>query len=277
MANFNFNKRLPLFNPQQMEAIAKVLGDTATGLSGSEIRRNLLQSKIDDVDPKNTKWIRIFNAFVTFQNKHQVGNHIIIFIKNAMSPSLHVANPDWFNRKRDELNLVLSFCGYELGLDGEIRNAQKASTIDESVNRASRMENILNQRNVHHDVLAFCSSEILSKNYFHAVLEAMKSITAKLRNLSGLDGDGATLVERALSLGKENRPTLAINALDSETRRGEQKGFVSLLVGLYGVVRNPLAHESKIEWDEMTEQDAADILTVISLIHRKLDNAKKLN
>ena len=43
-------------------------------------------------------------------------------------------------------------------------------------------------------------------------------------------------------------------------------------VGLYGTIRNPLAHDPKVEWD-MTEQDTLDILTMISLVHRKLDQA----
>jgi uncharacterized protein (TIGR02391 family) len=53
---------------------------------------------------------------------------------------------------------------------------------------------------------------------------------------------------------------------------GQRRGFVGLLKGLYGTIRNPPAHKSKIEWD-MTEQDALGILTTISLVHRKLDLA----
>jgi uncharacterized protein (TIGR02391 family) len=97
----------------------------------------------------------------------------------------------------------------------------------------------------------------------------MKSITSRIRILSGQDGDGADLVDVAYG-GKS--PILKINSFDTESKRGEQKGFVNLLKGLYGMVRNPTAHESKIEW-EMSEQDAIDILTTISLIHRKIDNS----
>jgi uncharacterized protein (TIGR02391 family) len=50
---------------------------------------------------------------------------------------------------------------------------------------------------------------------------------------------------------------------------------MNLLKGLYGTIRNPLAHTPKTEWD-MTEQDALDILTMISLIHRKLDQARRI-
>src|SRR5208283_4119158 len=60
--------------------------------------------------------------------------------------------------------------------------------------------------------------------------------------------------------------------LQTETQRGEQRGFVSLLRGLCGTIRYPLVRDSKVDWD-MTEQDALDILTMISLVHRKLDQA----
>ena len=68
---------------------------------------------------------------------------------------------------------------------------------------------------------------------------------------------------------------LAINPFKTETQRGEQHGFMNLLKGLYGTIRNPIAHDPKVEWD-MTEQDALDILTMISLVHRKLDQARRL-
>jgi Protein of unknown function (Hypoth_ymh) len=67
-------------------------------------------------------------------------------------------------------------------------------------------------------------------------------------------------------------PVLAINSLVSETEKVEPRGVANLLIGLFGTIRNPLAHNPKIEWD-MSEQDALDILTMASLIHRKLDKA----
>ncbi|MCM3565608.1 TIGR02391 family protein [Hydrogenophaga intermedia] len=48
----------------------------------------------------------------------------------------------------------------------------------------------------------------------------------------------------------------------------------NLLIGLFGAVRNPLAHAPKTNWP-MSEQDALDILTLVSLIHRKLDGTTK--
>jgi uncharacterized protein (TIGR02391 family) len=128
---------------------------------------------------------------------------------------------------------------------------------------------------VHPDVLAFCRAELLQENFFHAVFEAMKSVASKIRALSGVPGDGAALVEAAFSTGKERRPILTINALATDTDFGEQRGFANLLIGLFGTIRNPLAHNPKVEWN-MTELDALDILTTLSLIHRKLDKAHRL-
>jgi uncharacterized protein (TIGR02391 family) len=67
---------------------------------------------------------------------------------------------------------------------------------------------------------------------------------------------------------------LAINSLQTETERSEHKGFAALLKGCFAAIRNPLAHEPKILWQG--EDDAADYLSLISLVHRKLDDAVRV-
>jgi len=73
------------------------------------------------------------------------------------------------------------------------------------------------------------------------------------------------LVDRVFSV---ERPLLAMNSLRIETEKSQHKGFAALLKGCFGVIRNPLAHEPKILW----EDDAADYLSLLSLLHRKLDD-----
>jgi uncharacterized protein (TIGR02391 family) len=65
---------------------------------------------------------------------------------------------------------------------------------------------------------------------------------------------------------------LAINDLRTESERSEQKGFVNLIKGIFGMFRNTLAHEAKVNW-VVTRRDAEDLLTIVSLIHRRLDAA----
>lgn len=264
--------RIPPFNSQQLTAISKVLGDTASGLTGSEIGYLLADCKIADVDPDMTKWKRLFNAFVEWQNQKQLGNHVLMFINRVMNPVQYTARQDVFESRRDELNVVLAFSGLTVGEDGKVKRAPPAQSLSDAMVRADRLRSALTIRKVHEDVLKFCKAELLDENYFHAVFEAMKSIAAKIRAMSALQSDGADLVQEAFSLGRTKSPILAINNLSTETDEGEQRGFVNLLIGLFGTIRNPLAHKSKIEWD-MSEQDALDILTTASLIHRKLDQA----
>lgn len=264
--------RVPAFDAQHLESIARILADTESGLTGSQIGYLLSDCKIPDTDPSNTKWKRLFNAFVGYQNQRQFGNHVVVFINRAMNPVQYTGSPQAFARRRDELNVVLAFSGMYVGEDGKVRRSKASKNLDDALQRATRLHAALVQRQVHPDVLEFCRAELLEENYFHAVLEAMKSIAAKVRDLSGLESDGATLITEAFSLGKECSPVLAINSLKSDTDQGEQRGSVNLLVGLFGTIRNPLAHNPKIEWP-MSEQDALDILTTASLIHRKLDNA----
>ena len=70
-------------------------------------------------------------------------------------------------------------------------------------------------------------------------------------------------------------PYIALNALTTESEKSEQKGFSNLLIGLFGAIRNPLAHAPKLTWP-MSEQDALDVLTLVSFVHRKLDGGTKV-
>jgi uncharacterized protein (TIGR02391 family) len=267
--------QVPAFDPAHLEEIARILGDTNEGLTGSELEHTLKQSKIPDVDSSNTKWKRLYNAFAEFQNTHKIGNHVIVFIVNSMNLAKYTRSPALFEERRQKLNVLLALAGYSLGKDGKVRRSEKVSDLDAALQRANKFKSALRVRNVHEDIYKFCTAEILNENYFHAVFEAMKSITSKIRTLSGLTSDGADLVQEAFALGKNSTPKCAINKLISETERGEQRGFVSLLIGMYGTIRNPLGHNAKIEWN-MSEQDALDMMTMISLVHRKLDLAYRV-
>jgi len=275
MLNVKVNKPIDCFSSHQIEAICRSIADTYSGLTGTEIGHILEQSHIPDVDPLLTKWKRLYNAFITEQNIKQYGNHIVSFLHNTLNPAKYVNNKAFFETKRLEINKVLAFSGLTMREDGKIARTKPATTISEAELRADNLRDKLKDRSVHPDVLEFCKAELLNDNYFHAVLEASKSVATKIRTMSALTSDGATLIQEAFSLGKDGKPILAINELQTDTEKGEQKGFVNLLLGLFGTFRNPVAHAEKIIW-EMNEDDALDILSLISLVHRKIDKAKKV-
>jgi uncharacterized protein (TIGR02391 family) len=108
-----------------------------------------------------------------------------------------------------------------------------------------------------------------SGNYAHAVLESVHVITEVLREKSGLDGDGNTLVGSAL--GGDN-PRVRLNSLMTETERNIQKGFESILRGLYSAIRNPRSHEAAA--DKVEQADA--IICFVNYLLTVLDASKEV-
>lgn len=172
---------------------------------------------------------------------------------------------------REMLNVALAFSGLFVAEDGTLGPGDKITTLAEAEKRARELQSDLEARGVHPDVLRFCRSEYLQDNYFHAVQEATKSVFDKLRGLTGRGDDGSDLVDAALA-GRS--PILAINPLATESEWSEQRGLVNLIKGAYGMFRNPTAHEARINW-VMTKEDAEDLLSLASLIHRRLDKARR--
>jgi uncharacterized protein (TIGR02391 family) len=263
---------IPCFDPSQLEAACKVLADTTTGLSGTEIGYILADLKIADPDAGGTKWKRLYNALAHAQNTYQAGNHLILFINRVMAPARYVSSPELFHLRQDGLNVALSFAGYAVRDDGKVITTTRETTVAGAAARAGRLLSQLQARGTHPEVFAYCKAELLTENYFHAVLEAVKGLGERLRQLSGLNSDGAELITQALST---KAPILALNALKTETEISEQKGITNLLIGLFGAMRNPAAHAPKVTWP-MPEQDAMDIFALVSYVHRKLDGATKL-
>lgn len=258
-----------IFSQSELEAIAKALADTSEGLTGSEIGHILSSLKIADPTPNMTKWKRLHNAFVERQNHSKNRRATLEFIRQTMKPERYAMHPGRFEPLRSNLNRALAFVGLAIDASGKIDSAPKAQTLSEANQRAQELRADLTARGVHPDILRFCRAELVADNYFHAVLEATKSIADKLRSRTGLTDDGGQLVDRALG---GDQPMMAINSLSTESQKSEQRGFANLVKGTFGMFRNTTAHEARILW-VVTKTDAEDLLSLASLIHRRLDTA----
>lgn len=264
------SNRFPNIEPSVLEAICKVVADTEYGLTGTELSKAINDAKMKDINPEITKWKRLYNSCVEVQNRTGCSNNILTLIQTAYHPSRFINNKERFESRRSELNKALSFIGIEYNDRGNFRLVPIAVTISEAEKRATSLMTKLKERNVHPDVIKFCKSELLQDNYFHAVFETTKSVADKIREITGLTEDGAELVQNAFST---KNPILRINDLITETEISEQKGFVNLLVGFFGMFRNITAHAPKIKWI-IAELDALDMMSIASLMHRKIDKAK---
>lgn len=260
-----------LFSQSELEAISAALADTSEGLTGSEIGHLLASLKIADPAPTMTKWKRLHNAFVERQNYSKNRRAVLEFIRQALKPNRYARNPERFEVLRRNVNCALAFSGLAVDPSGKVYSCSHAQTISEASQRAQALRDCLTTRGVHPDVLRFCRAELVADNYFHAVLEATKSVADKLRSRTGCIEDGASLVDKALA---GDLPILAINPLSTESQRSEQRGFANLVKGTFGMFRNTTAHQARIQWT-MSKSDAEDLLSLVSLIHRRLDSALK--
>lgn len=256
-------------NEELLHSLCAVVADTSTGITGAQIGKYLSSAGIDDLFPGITKRERLFEALKTKQNKDNCSNNIFVFLVKVMNPVNYVADPSLFKTRRQEINKILLFAGYELDNDGEFKIVSKVKNLDEAQQRANKLTTELSNRKVHQEVLKYCKPELLQENYFHAVLESVKGIASRIRNMTGLGTDGAELIDEVL---KVSNPYIIINSFKTDTEKSEQTGFSNLLKGIFGMFRNVTAHTAKIEWP-ILEEEAFDLLTLVSLVHKKLDKS----
>ncbi|MBN6750020.1 TIGR02391 family protein [Micrococcus luteus] len=264
----------PAWDYAVLKEVAGVLADTTDGLTGKEIGDLLTSLSMEDPLPSATKRDRLAEAFVARQNKDRSSRRIITFIVHAMAPVRYRDRPELFSLRQDRLNERLAFVGLHVTAKGEVARGARAETLDEATRIATSIRDELARRKTHPEVLRYCSVEVLKRDHFHACLEATKSIFDRIRAMTGGSGDGAGLVDATLALGKTGVPALAINSLRTQTQRDEQSGFANLIKGLGSLYRNPTAHDPRLH-RAITEEELLEVLTMVSMVHRRLDEAAK--
>ena len=251
-----------------LEGLARLLAECCTGsdITGVLARENIQ----DELGPTQTKWRRLHQAFVSSQYQYSCSNHVFAVIKAILDPVKFVNRQEYFETCRQHLNGILAFSGFEYGANGEFQRCKAAQTLTEA-HRHSTIQEKLRGRNIHSRVLASCKSELMQDNYFHAVFEASKGLAEHIREKSGSKKDGASLVDDVFS---KKKPVLAFSSMRTETEISEHVGFAALLKGCFAAIRNPHAHTPKIHWEG--DDNAADYLTLISLLHRKIDSCRQV-
>lgn len=167
---------------QTIEGIAKVIGDTNDGLTGSQIGQYLKECNIPDRYDGITKWKRLYNALLESHNAYYDGNQILGFVKHIINPSLWVLNPEKFDLIRTRLNSILLFEGLEIDKEGILKKVVQAKTISEVKLRLNSFKSKLETFKVHPIIYYYCKEELLHDNYFHAVFEASKSVFDRMES-----------------------------------------------------------------------------------------------
>lgn len=261
----------PMLQHFELESICQAMTNTKDGLTGSEISKLLMDSKVNDISPSESKARRLYNALAKHQNDHQCSNGLLTFIQNAMQPVKYIGKESVFQDRRNEVNKRLSFLGFEVAESGKFRKVTKSQTIPEAEQRANKFKYKLENRNTHAYIFKYTVAELLVENYFHSVFEATKSVADRIREMTGLTTDGAELIDVAFSA---SNPLIKINNLATSTDRSEHFGFKDIIKGVFSLIRNPTAHLPKIKF-EIAEDEALDMMSMISYIHKRLDKVIK--
>ncbi len=239
----------------------------------SQLTESFTQYKFTFLPKDVSKHNRVLDAFIRDYNKRFDNTRILNFL-------FHVINPARFDNQEEyddllyRINTALAHEGFNISFRNGERKVFKieiAKDINDAKSKANELRALLESRHVHSYVIGFCRSEFLQDNYFHAVLEATKSVFDRIRSLSQLTTDGNLLIDTAFST---KNPILKINDLKTESEISEQNGFMNLMKGITSMFRNPTAHEAKIKW-AITKDEATDLLSLVSFIHKKLDSVKR--
>jgi uncharacterized protein (TIGR02391 family) len=106
-------------------------------------------------------------------------------------------------------------------------------------------------------------------HYANAIEDAVKALNAFVRMRSGVELDGAALMQKVFS---PNSPVLRFNDLADQNDKDEQLGFMMMLSGAVAGLRNPRAH--KIIKDD--PERALEFIAFISLLAKLVDEAVKV-
>jgi uncharacterized protein (TIGR02391 family) len=102
-------------------------------------------------------------------------------------------------------------------------------------------------------------------NYSDAILDSIRYLSELIRNKSGLESDGNTLIGAAFGGAS---PIVKVNSLHTESERDEQRGIEQLLRGIYTAIRNPRSHEKRVDTVETADVLIGFIDYIVNLIDK---------
>lgn len=136
-------------------------------------------------------------------------------------------------------------------------------------------------RRLHNTVKDASYNDYKNEDYYRAVEEAIKRFESATNTKSGNNSKGRDLMAQVFGKDKSLSVTQKYKKRDGsdfgdETKENIEEGQKFMSMGVMAGVRNPLAHEEKIELKEsglFSEDDCLDVLSLLSHLFRRLDDA----
>lgn len=255
-----------------IEYVSRILAEELTGSKIDTMFELLNLPNFDQLERgfTSTKWRRINESVLDKCKKTNSAAPFFSVIQYVVTPSTYINNPEHWKNLLKDINSQLMFYGFEVNDAGKIIKIETVESFNDAQRRLKSFTERLSAYEIHPEILKYCQNELFSDNYFHAILEASKGLLHRLRELSGLDLDGSTLVNEAFIV---KNPVIVIkeNKIESLTEKSAYNGLKSLLNTIVYLYRNPKAHEPKL-YNPSSESDAVTAFTLMSMAHSILDN-----
>lgn len=136
---------------------------------------------------------------------------------------------------------------------------------------------LLHWRHLHNSIRERIKAYYTNKQYGDAASQGVQIYCEIIRNLTGRSEDGSDLVNRIFGSNPFNPPPeIQLNDLNTESLKNIQEGQGHLSRGLVTGFRNPISH-GPIDTNVptlFTELDCLNILSLVSYLITRMDNAK---
>jgi uncharacterized protein (TIGR02391 family) len=247
-----------------LEEIARAIGDTYTA---PQLPRYLHESGIAEgfipAEVPGSKWEYVLGVFEALHDGGSSARRALrTFIGGWLEGRYHTP-PRREIRKR--IIALLAAQGWHVH-DGQLvigeRTADLAGTLT-PLGQDARIAAL------HADVREVADRYLESGHPEVAIFEAFKAVNNRVKTMSSLDLDGASLMGEAF---KDSDPPIALADLSTETGRNIQAGFRFLFMGAVRGIRNPDAHE---RFKALDAEEALETLAFASMLMRRLDSAEK--
>jgi len=190
---------------------------------------------------------------------------------------------DWYSKTPEPIQTKIEPIVEKIVEDSELSESE-TNTIISTLHQLLPEYTYYHYRYIHPEIAAVSKNYYEQKNYYGAVLEAIKRYINKVREKSGTDKENELDIVSSIfgkngilkTVKKYKRP----NGSDfkDSTKENIEEGQKFLSMGVVKGARHPVAHEEIEDLREsgmFSEKDCLDVLSIVSHLMKRLDDSEK--
>lgn len=244
-----------------MEEIARSIGDTYTP---SQLPRYLRESGIpEDTIPEEVtgdKWQYVFEVLESLHEGGTAARRALReFIGGWLEGYFHAPPP---REVRKRITSLLAQQGWHVR-EGRLVIGERVRVEPGMVSPLGRDARLAA---LHVDIRQV-TERFVEDHLDVAIFEAFKAINNRVKQMTCLDLDGSSLMDKTLGVA---HPLIIFADLSTQTGKDIQQGLHFMFKGAVQSIRNPDAHE---QFKPLDEEEGLEELTFASMLMRRLDGA----